>query len=370
MINEIKPFLFILLVTALLFSACAPSTPQPDKPADIPVSTFTQPAPTELPSQPAQPTEAPTQVPVVENATETPAPINHLSTPGNSVYSQFLPLGECNTGFNFNLISFRPPSYCNLWSINLLERPYSANLDVFYPYIDILTAQVGKDPNWIYASLDLFASGTPDDGAAFTYFFEIDLDQNGRGDILLAVTDLQLFPAVWSVTGVRVWQDTNGDVGGPTAVGPDTQSGNGYETLIFDQGIGDDPDLAWARHNPNSSQRIEFAFKPALLNGSPSFMWWAGAMRQDFSSESFDLVDTFLEKDLFEVDTTCGWFFGYEKPYNPKKCYIAPPAPTPTPMPQGCVTRTDQWCNDNADPNGGGFPWTWNAAICKCEPTN
>jgi len=330
MIKKIKPHLFILLVSALLLTACSPSPAQTDTPADVPVSTSTQPAPTDSPTQAVQPTDPPTQAPVAVDPTETPAPINHISTPGNPFYNQFLPPGECNTGFNFKPAGYKPPSYCNSWPINLLERPYSEAMDVFYPYLDILSAQVGKDQSWYYASFDLFAAGTPDDGASFTYFFEIDLNQDGRGDILLAVTDLQLFPAEWTVAGVRVWADTNNDVGGPTAVlpDPDAEPGDGYETLLFDQGIGDDPDLAWARHNPNSNQRIEFAFKPALLNGSPSFMWWAGAMRKDFSSESFDLVDIFLEKDLFEVDTTCGWFFAYEKPYNPKKCYIAPPAPT------------------------------------------
>lgn len=44
----------------------------------------------------------------------------------------------------------------------------------------------------------------PDDGADVTYFLELDVDQDGRGDYLIGVTNLSLDASEWTVEGVRV----------------------------------------------------------------------------------------------------------------------------------------------------------------------
>jgi hypothetical protein len=302
---------------------------------------------------------------IITEATAAVIVLSHKTQPGSPIYTQHLP-GECNTGFNYQPIGYQVRSPCDVWGTNLLERAVSVDMSSFYHYIDILSAQVGKGGDWYYASFDLFGAGIPTDGAMLTYFFELDLDQNGRGDILLAVQDLDLYSSEWTVSGVRVWRDLNGDVGGQTAVRPDTQSGDGYETLISDQGLGDDPDLAWARRAPNRPQRIEFAFKPILLDGKSSFMWWAGAMRGDFNPGDFDLVDNHSETMLYEIDTTCGWFCGYEQGYSIKKCYIAP---EPTKRERESESAPEI-CVKPPHPDPSNNCWIWFPDKCQWECWN
>ncbi len=367
--TKMKIILSCLWGLALILSGCSlsgadqPAAPAPTEAVEQPAAqavTLEEAAPTEFPAEiPPTPAEA---LPVANEAAPTEIVISHQSVPGNPLYSQALP-GECNTGFNYK-IGFRVRPPCDAWGTNMLERAVSADMGSFYHYIDILSARVGKSGDWFYTSIDLFGAGMAEDGAPLAYFFELDLDQNGRGDILLAVQDLDLYSSEWSVTGVRAWRDLNGDVGGPTAIRPDGQSGDGYETLVFDQGLGDDPDLAWARHNPDNYQRIEFAFKPELLDGKESFMWWAGAMRGSFDPQAFDLVDSQSETALYEVDTTCGWVFGHEKGYNLKKCFIAP---DPTKAEQ---ESSPEVCIKPPHPNPSDGGWIWNEAECKWELWN
>ena len=60
----------------------------------------------------------------------------------------------------------------------------------------------------------------------------------------------------WSTEGVQVFADCNHDTGGLSAELSDAPfDGDGYETKIFDSGIGDDPDLAWIRVNAGNKLR-------------------------------------------------------------------------------------------------------------------
>jgi hypothetical protein len=359
MSNKFKILICKFLFITMVISGC--NTPQESQvvitPEIITTTVVEQASPTaEINTQPEE-TDEPKEALAIE---ETPMPaIQHKTTPENPVYVQRLP-DECNTGFNYKPVGFQVRSPCDNWGTNLLERPVSADMGLFYPYIDILTAQVGKSGDWYYASIDVFGARIADDGVPVTYFFELDINQDGRGDLLLAVTNLS--DANWTVNGVRAWRDLNNDVGGTTAVRADSQPGDGYETLIFDQGQGDDSDLVWARHNPNRLEQIEFAFKPDILDGAISFMWWAGAMRGNFYPGDFDLVDSQNEALRYEIDTTCGWVFGHEKGYNLKKCYI-PPNPTAKPKesvaePKVCIQppQPDPQC------------WLWDEEECtwKC----
>jgi hypothetical protein len=352
---KINTFLNLLGVLALLLSGCSTqNTEQPAAPTQA--SVLQQP----VIQADATPTAPPTAtIFVASEATPTQIAIAHQTMPENPAYTQALP-EECNTGFNYE-IGFRVGRPCDNWGINLLERPVSADMSNYYHYIDILGAQIGKSNEWFYASLNLFGAGIVEDGVPLTYFFELDVDQNGRGDILLAVQNLDLYSSAWSVTGVRAWRDLNGDVGGSILVRPDDHSGDGYETLIFDEGLGGDPDLVWARHNPDNYQQIEFAFKSTLLDGNESFMWWAGAMRGNFDPQAYDLVDNQSETEFYEVDTTCGWIFGYEKGYNLKKCYL-PAKPTEAAPQSVCIKPP----HPNPQDNG----WVWNEAKCKWELWN
>lgn len=345
-------FITLSLVLVLLLAGC--SLGQAASPSESPAPA----ASTEPPPEPAsQASVTPASETASETSTETALPeITHLVTPGVPIYNQWLP-EECNTGFNFNRPGYRIHAPCDSWGTNLLERPVSADLSSFYHYIDILGARVGRSGDWMYASLDLFGAGVPEDDTPYTYFFELDLDQNGRGDILIAATNLALYTTDWTVSGVQAWQDSNGDVGGPTAIRPDGQTGNGYETMLFDQGQGEDPDLAWVRRSPDAYDRIEFAFKPSLLQGKASFLWWAGALHGPFDPGKFDLVDSATEDTLYAVDTTCGLAFGGQSGFNVKFCYIPTGSSAAPEEPDSCIQPPHPDPQNNC--------WWWDSAACQ-----
>ena len=88
----------------------------------------------------------------------------------------------------------------------------------------------------------------------------------------------------WSTNGVKVYTDP---ITIPAAPHPKNRMltqrpthpipADGYETVIFNQGQGDDPDLAWVRIDPDNPNIVDFAFKQSLAGSS--FMWgvWADA---------------------------------------------------------------------------------------------
>ena len=354
-------FAAILILVGLLLTGCSTPTDTLSKTDDPITQSTTESSLTIEETQPS--TQEPETTEVVIEKTDEPEAsetevqsIEHQNVPGNPSYTQSLP-GECNSGFNYENASFRVKVPCDNWANNLFERPVTADLTEFYPYLDILNAKAGQSDIWLYFMVELYGAGSPDNGSAYTYYFELDIDQDGRGDYLIAVTDLDLNAVEWSVSGVRVYEDQNGDVGGNIAIRPDDSSdGDGYDTLLFDQGLGDDPDLAWVRRDPNHDNQIEFAVKKALVGERISFMWWAGAMMGEFDSQSFDLVDSSTEEALFPIDTTCGWIMGYESNYNIRKCYVAP-APTTAPSsPDVCV----QPPRPSSDPC-----WIWIEEDCE-----
>ncbi len=364
-------FLAWLLVSALLMiTSCTPGPEMPTAQTEIiPLVTDTEEVNAgELPStlEPS-PEVALTQEETEEIATEAldsdpTAAIVHLTQPGNPVFTQAI-TNECNTGFNFNSSTYKVQAPCDSWDINLLERAVSADLNQFYHYLDILSARAGLADGWLYFSIDLFGGGVPADGVDLTYFVEIDRDQNGRGDVLIAVTNLDLYGSDWTTTDVKAFQDLTGDVGGITAVRSDhLPSADGYETRVFDDGRGDDPDLVWVRRNPDRFNQVEFAIKMDLLDNDTNFMWWVGALRGSFDPQAFDLVDSQDRVSFFEIDTTCGLVYGQEEAYNLKKCYVAQ---IPTPTQAATVEPTEEVCVQPPHPNPQDNCWIWFPEVCE-----
>jgi hypothetical protein len=298
-----------------------------------------------------------------ETMTEETGAITHQNIPGEPIYTQSLP-GECNTGFNYGNPGFTVKAPCDSWSINLLERPVSDDLAVFYHYLDILSAKAGVNETWLFFRIDLFGAGNPDGDLPVTYYIELDSDQDGQGNFLLSVTNQDLYETAWSVAGVQVYEDQNQDVGGSTPIRPDAEGGgDGYETQLFDAGQGEDPDLAWVRRDPNHVNQIEFAVKSTLL-GQKNFMWWAGAAQGIINAQSFDLVDNFTEDGLYSIDTTCGWVMGTETTYNIRKCYIAP-NPTPTHTVSNNPTPPEDVCVQPPHPDPQNNCWIWFEDQCE-----
>ena len=201
----------------------------------------------------------------------------------------------------------------------LYERPFNANtMDKYFPYLDIVETQGFKDDIWGYATIRL-ANTDASGGLPGEYAVEVDTDKDGRGEWLIRATNLS--GTNWTTKGVRASEDSNGDVGGDKIMAPDghKSTGNGYETLVFDEGKGDLVDGAWARINPDDPKTLEIAFKLTMLGNPPFYAMgsWAGT---DINPVMFDHNDsmTHIEagspnpgdaiypiKQMAEIDNTC-----------------------------------------------------------------
>ena len=174
--------------------------------------------------------------------------------------------------------------------VNLLERPFSdMQGSIYYPDVDILSATRAEDPEWMYFTVSL--EDRRSDGLLGSYGIELDMDGDGQGDYL--ITTLAPGPE-WSTSGVRIWQDKNRDVGNGNPNFPDPpQKGDGYETLLFDQGSGDAPDLAWARIDPNDPKSVQIALQRTITGRDSNFIWSAWASRDPFTPPWFEYIDHF-----------------------------------------------------------------------------
>ncbi len=188
--------------------------------------------------------------------------------------------------------------YNDLYDLNIFERPFNADMSIYYPDIDIQSAQMSRDKDWMYFTITL--GGARGSGLSGNYAIELDMNGDGRGDHLIT----SLAPAAeWSTGGVRIWEDKNRDVGNNLVYRPDgPQTGDGYETLVFDQGSGDGPDLAWVRISPNDPNQVQFALQRKVVETDgredESFVWLAWASRDSFQPAWFDYNDHFSRSEV------------------------------------------------------------------------
>ncbi|HEX7542389.1 MAG TPA: SdrD B-like domain-containing protein [Anaerolineales bacterium] len=178
---------------------------------------------------------------------------------------------------------------------------------------------------------------------------------DGRGDVLVMAAK----PGPkWSTEGVRAWLDPNHDVGGAHPIQSDAPvNGDGYEKLVFDQGVGSDPDEAWARISPSDPNIVQIAFKRALINDDDSFTWGAWAMNASTLNPAwFDYNDHFTAaeagsplteltayypiKAFAEVDNTCRWVVGFTPTGSEPGICPIPGTPTPSPTATSTPTST------------------------------
>ena len=210
------------------------------------------------------------------------------------------------------------------YEYNVLERPFTSDEMEYKGELDIFRADLKVTDSWVFAIIFL-AEDLPESGD-MKYGLELDLKENGRGEILIQ-TDLPQ-STEWSVSGVKVYQDVDGDVGGesPMYVDYPDSSLTGYEVLVFDSGVGDIPDLVWARRNPGAANSLQLAFKPILVSSYGGYMWSAWADDGLKAPGLWDYHDRFTEEEagspypgsplypikaLYLVDTTCRSYFGF-----------------------------------------------------------
>ena len=256
----------------------------------------------------------------------------------------------------------------------IYERPFNANtMDTYFPYMDIVHIQGFMDDTWGY--LEITMAGADQNGKLpAQYAAELDINKQGRGEYLIRASN----PAstTWTTQGVQAWKDTDGDVGGvvPLLADAKPDGGDGYETLIFDQGKGSLADGAWERISPNDPKTVQIAFKLSMIGNPSSFAMgaWAGA---NIDPSMFDYNDHMTHaqagdpnqgypqvypiKALAEIDNTCRLAIGFVPTgKEPGLCKTIVPgkpnAPNAPPIP-GCT---------NSCASGQRYPGT-----CQCVPT-
>jgi hypothetical protein len=229
--------------------------------------------------------------------------------------------------------------------VNLLERPFTAQDMTYRQDVDLGKVEISQDNTFYYFLLHLNGvhseSGTLD---AF-YGVELDLDKDGRGDLLLwARGDGS---TAWNIDNVFVYSDENNDVGGSHAMLADAPSSglNGYEKALFSPENLGDPDAAWKRVDPSDSNVMQLAIKKSLMNNTSTFMWSAWADDGVIDPGKFDYNDQFTLaeagspisgaadyplKAIFLADNTCRLAYGYEETRDDAwLCQRAVPTPEP-----------------------------------------
>ena len=314
--NTVKFFL-MLVIFSLFIVACSgqDSEAVQDAVAQGVAATLTKEAWLDGLEEEAQQTEE-----VIETVTPSPEPIIHEMIPGepqekaNTYLTDFNSIDNAEAGF----------TYGDQFLINRFERPFTIEMEQYRGYLDIILANMMVNPPWIYVEIFL-ADQLPESSEAF-YSIELDLDVDGRGDFLIQTRMPE--NEEWTVVGVRVFEDSDGDVGGENPVFSDPADENitGYELVIFDEGRGDDPDLAWVRRNPDDETNFQIAFKVSLTDAL-GFLWsvWADEGLRD--PALFDYNDRYSFEEAGSpypehefhpiqainlVDSTCRSWYGFE----------------------------------------------------------
>ncbi len=255
------------------------------------------------------------------------------------------------------------------------ERPFNANtMDVYYPNLDIVDTYVFQDDTWIYGTLQMKGRDA-NEALPNRYALELDLDLDGKGDWLIIVSNPS--SKDWTVEGVEVYQDTNKDVGNISAMYTDKDAvGDGFETLIFGQGTGNDPDTAWVRISPTDPNSVEISIKRSVLGNPGKFLinMWAGNSLLDpalfdindhFSHEQAGAADAGLElfypiKEVAEIDNSCRMAVGFEPTgQEPGLCEIFIPVIPGEPPPTGC--QLSQLICASRGPG-----WNFDSQNCSC----
>jgi hypothetical protein len=275
------------------------------------------------------------------------APVVHQQTPGEPPGS----VSMINDPTDTALAAEHRVNSGENYVVNIFERPFDQNMQTYYPDLDIAKTGYSKDATWVYMTITLVGPDPKRGGLPGVYGVEMDVNKDGRGDYLVVVTAPT--STSWSSDGVKVFADPNHDVGSihPIQSDPANPASDGYESVLYDQGKGTDPDLAFARIAPNDPHTVQLAFKWSLVNSS-AFTWGAWSFDPGmFHPDWFDYNDHFtpaqagspvLElkqyyppKALYLMDNTCRWGAGFIPDASiPGVCPVpVPPTPQPGHVP-------------------------------------
>lgn len=257
------------------------------------------------------------------------------------------------------------------------ERPFNANtMDIYFPEIDIVDTLVFQDETWIYGKI--VVKGNESKTLSGKYALELDTDLDGKGDWLVIASAPS--STEWKTDGVQVHQDGNKGVGDASAMYTDENiSGDGFETVVFDQGTGADPDSAWVRVSPEDPNTVEISVKRSVLGNPEKYLinMWAGNALVDpalfdindhYTHEQAGAADPGLEifypiKEVSEIDNSCRMAVGFQPTgQEPGLCEVFIPSLPGVPGPSGCQASQTQISSCNSDPS-----YSWNSQTCSCE---
>ncbi len=375
-----KTYALIFLISALILScnlpgairplAETPMAASPSSQTDTPATMDTSP-----PTEPFMPPSATLPLP----ATSTIAPLNSLQNPPLAISSGavFYDVDCAGTA-----AEGRAP-YGDSYQINLLERPFLQDM-TYLPNLDIRTFSLSQDETWYFISFKTIGSD-PNALPEIYYAVELDMDKDGFGDFIILAQPPYL--SEWTTQNVRVFADENQNTSGLSPAKSDAPfQADGYETLIFDgaQGLGEAPDLAWARMVNNSEVSLQFAFKKSWAGSVFLFGVLADAGLKDVSQ--LDYVDHFTEeqagspvrknkhyplKALYSVDNTYRQAVGFVPTgYEPMICpNITPPTASKTKQPGGEQPPGGGQCSIDPADCTANAPFFWPYPHCACSAT-
>jgi len=353
-----RPYIFLGILVAVILACNVPAGTPPVQPPILltesnilPTATF---APTaEVPS--ASPTVA----------------VVHTQTPSVSPGAGILVYDVESSG---TAAESRAP-HGDSYNINRLERPFLQDM-TYVSDLDIVRFSVGQDETWFYVSIKLIGND-PNNSLGIKYGVELDTNHDGFGDYIIWASPP--YTTEWDTSNVKIFADKNKNTAG---LSPDKSDApfeaDGYETQIFNGGIGDaDPDIAWVRVNAGAEATVQFAFKKSWSGTVFMIGVISDAGLRD--ATNLDYVDRFREEEagspvkdkqyyplkaLFAVDNTCQEAFGF-KPlgYESKLCPRPEVKPTKQPAGPG-ITPPPTGCQDP-----GNCPYGWaGEPFCYCIP--
>ncbi|WKZ46240.1 MAG: hypothetical protein QY306_10520 [Anaerolineales bacterium] len=331
---------------------------------------------------PSSSTEVPTTQPpatelvaVIDTATSPPPteiPIQHQVFPVNLPENRSGHAGDYDSSVT---ASEKKANGGDRFTFERFERPFNSNtMDIYYPELDIVDTFVYEDATWMYGTIQVVDRSAVN-VSPYRFAMQVDIEADGKGDFL--VTALNPPSTDWTTNGVQVFQDANSDVGDLTAMFTDENAtdGDGFETLVFDQGKGNDPDVAWARVSPQNPNIVELAVKRSTFNNTAIYMvnMWTGHGSLDpalfdfsdhFTHEQAGAADPELPnfypiKAVSELDNSCRMAVGFQpKGSEPGICPLLAPPKAEGPSCQPTMTEIN-YCLQV----GG----TWNYTTCQCD---
>ena len=248
-----------------------------------------------------------------------------------------------------------PSTTGDAFSINRYERPFQLD-NTYRPDADIAATFINDTGEWYYFSSEVVDIHPETKLMDSPFGFEIDFDRDGRGDYLLWATPP--YANNWTNTDVAVYADTNRDVGNRRpmlADAPSTLKSDGYETVVVSNGVGVDPEGAWARLSPQNPRTLQIAVKKSLINRT-SFLFWAWTDFDLGKAAAFDYNDVYTAQEagspyasnpnyplkaLFGMDNTCRVAYGFTPVGNePGLCGGKTPVSTPKVVPTVAALKT------------------------------